>query len=487
MKETSLSELTETEREQACQKYKIIEPYLHGSMSLTSIAQSQSIPLRTLTIWVKKYRQSNLMGLARQSRRDKGTSRKYDETLKKAIEGICLRNIQLSSANIHRFIVEYCQQENLAIPSYRSVCRIIDNMPDDLITLSSEGTKAYQQKYDLIHRRVSEHPNDIWQSDHELIDLEILNAYQKPQRPWLTVIMDDCSRGICGYELSFLSPSAEKTSLCLRQAIWRKPDPKWQIFGIPAMLYTDHGSDYTSHHIEQVCIELKIRLIHSQIAQPKGRGKIERFFRTMNQRLISKLQEMTNVNGSTKYLDLKSLNDLIYQFIIEYNHEVHSELNDISPQERWQLNGFLPQILDSLEYLDLLLLCERKARKVMRDGIHFQGLRYIDTVLAEYVGENVMIRYTPSDITSIRVFHKGKFLCQPLCTELSQTSIGIKEIQQIRNERRRKLRKKILERKSLVEAVIDASRQSLPLFSDAETLSEKPQQKTPQLKRYKYE
>lgn len=486
MTEKSLAELTESEREQACQKYKTIEPYLHGSMTLTAIAQSQLIPLRTLTIWVKKYRQFNLVGLVRQPRCDKGVARKYDDTLKKAIEGLCLRNIQLSSANIHRFIREYCQQKNLTVPSYRSVCRIIDNMPNDLITLSTEGTKAYQQKYDLIHRRVSEHPNEIWQSDHELIDLEILNAHHQSQRPWLSVIMDDCSRGICGYELSFLSPSAEKTSLCLRQAIWRKSDPKWQIFGIPAMLYTDHGSDYTSHHIEQVCIELKIRLIHSQVAQPKGRGKMERFFRTMNQRLISTLQEMTNINGAKKYLDLKSLNDLIYQFIMEYNHEIHSELNGLSPQERWQLNGFLPQILDSLEHLDLLLLCERKARKVMRDGIHFQGLRYIDTVLAEYVGENVMIRYVPSDITSIRVFYKGKFLCQPLCTELSQSTIGIKEIQQVRNERRRKLRKKIVERKSFVEAVIDASRQSLPILSDAEILSETPP-KTPSLKRYKYE
>src|SRR5690606_14216411 len=104
---------------------------------------------------------------------------------------------------------------------------------------------------------------------------------------------------------------------------------------------------------------------------------------------------------------------------------------------------------------DLLLMTEAKTRKVLRDGIRFQGLRYIDPVLVEYVGEEVLIRYTPSDITSIRVFHNDKFLCHPLCQELSQQTIGIKEIQYARNKRRHDLKKKIQAKKSLVEAVID--------------------------------
>ena len=94
---------------------------------------------------------------------------------------------------------------------------------------------------------------------------EVRNNTNKRQRPWLTIIIDDCSRVICGYELSFLSPSANKTSLCLRHAIWRKPDPQWSAFGIPETFYTDHSSDFTSKHIEQVCADLKIQMIYSQI------------------------------------------------------------------------------------------------------------------------------------------------------------------------------------------------------------------------------
>jgi putative transposase len=50
---------------------------------------------------------------------------------------------------------------------------------------------------------------------------------------------------------------------------------------------------------------------------------------------------------------------------------------------------------ESLEQLDLLLMQEVRARKVRRDGIHFQGLRYLSLILAAYVGEDVTIRYDP--------------------------------------------------------------------------------------------
>ncbi|MDA4836251.1 transposase family protein, partial [Enterobacter hormaechei] len=81
--------------------------------------------------------------------------------------------------------------------------------------------------------------------------------------PWLTVIVDDHSRAIAGYFLSLDAPSALNTALALRQAIWRKPNPEWIVSGIPEQLYVDNGSDFISEHIEQACIALKIRLIHS--------------------------------------------------------------------------------------------------------------------------------------------------------------------------------------------------------------------------------
>lgn len=62
------------------------------------------------------------------------------------------------------------------------------------------------------------------------------------------------------------------------------------------------------------------------------------------------------------------------------------------------------------------------------------------------------------------ISHQSEFfiretsLCQPVCQQLSQEKIRIKEIQYVRNKRRRQLKEQIFERKSLVEAVIEANK-----------------------------
>ena len=132
-------------------------------------------------------------------------------------------------------------------------------------------------------------PNELWQADHTLLDIWVLDEDDQPVRPWLSVIIDDYSRAIPGFFLSVHAPSAIQTALALRQGIWRKTEPHWPICGIPQVLYTDHGSDFTSQHIEQVCADLKIQMKFSIPGKPRGRGRIERFFETINQRLLCTL------------------------------------------------------------------------------------------------------------------------------------------------------------------------------------------------------
>lgn len=95
------------------------------------------------------------------------------------------------------------------------------------------------------------------------------------------------------------------------------------------------------------------------------------------------------------------------EFIVKlYNHRVHSETGQ-PPRGHWEAGGFLPRLPESLDQLDLLLLTVAKPRKVHPDGIRFQGMRYLDPVLAAYVGETVIIRYDPRDLAEIRVFHQN--------------------------------------------------------------------------------
>lgn len=166
---------------------------------------------------------------------------------------------------------------------------LVRHLPASLLTLAHQGTKAYSESFDLVHRREATKPNAIWQADHAQLDIQLVCGDGSTARPWLTVVIDDYSRAIAGYYLGFEPPSSLRTSLALRQGMWRKGEPHWHICGIPEVLYTDNGSDFTSLHIEQVAAELKMRLVFSTPGKPQGRGRIERFFRTVNEMFLCDL------------------------------------------------------------------------------------------------------------------------------------------------------------------------------------------------------
>ena len=166
-------------------------------------------------------------------------------------------------ATIHREVTEAAKKLGQEPPSYKVVHAVIGKLEPALVTLAHEGSKAYSASFDLVHRREADAPNAIWQADHTELDILVKDTDGTPRRPWLSIIIDDYSRAVAGYFLTLSAPSAIQTALALRQAIWRKTQAGWHVCGIPQVLYTDHGSDFTSHHIEQVAADLKIRLIFS--------------------------------------------------------------------------------------------------------------------------------------------------------------------------------------------------------------------------------
>ena len=454
----SLSSLPDHARLHALARFQAIRPFLEDGVPLTQLAMEQGIPLRTARRWVDCYRKEGLTGLARKERGDKD-KRKLMPVLQQLIEGMALRRPRLSTATIHRQVAEAAKKLGQEPPSYKVVHAVICKLEPALMTLAHEGSKAYSDSFDLVHRREADAPNAIWQADHTELDILVKDTDGTARRPWLTIIIDDYSRAVAAYFLSFAAPSAIQTALALRQAIWRKPQAGWHVCGIPLVLYTDHGSDFTSHHIEQVAADLKICLIFSGVARPRGRGKIERFFDSLSQVLLSRLPGYARTQADRKaVLTLPDLSGEIETYLIgEYLVTPHSTTGQ-APQARWGAGGFLPQMPDSLERLDLLLLTVARTRRVQQDGIRFMGMRYVDPTLAAYVGEEVMLRYDPRDVAEVRVFHQGRFLCRAVCQELAGTTVPLRDIVSARNRRRRELRQTLVDRRRVVDSLLEAKR-----------------------------
>lgn len=477
-----LTALSEAERTGALERFSILKPILEEGVSQTQVAHQQGLQLRTLQRWIRSYRQHGLAGLVRQERSDQGTRRGLSAELVKLIEGLALQKPPKRVAAIHRQVAKIATDRGWEPPSYSCVYDIVQQLDPALVTLAQEGPQVYGAAFDLIYRREATHSNAMWQADHTLLPIWVLTEKGKPAKPWLTIILDDYSRAVAGYFLGFQKATALQTALTLHQAIWRKDDPRWHVCGIPSTFYTDHGSDFISQHLEQVAADLKMVLIFSLPGVPRGRGKVERFFETVEQLLLPELPGYAP-EGSTDIVPTLTLSELDRSFrdwlLDNYQQRVHSEIQS-APQARWEAGGFLPHLPDSLEQLDLLLLTVAKGRRVHPDGIHFQGHHYLDTTLAAYVGEEVTIRYDPRDMAEIRVFYRDAFLCRAICPELAGQTISLKDIIQARNARRHQVRQAVDDRLTVVEQFI-AVHQPDPSAPPPEP---EPPLATPRLKRY---
>lgn len=439
--------LSEARQAQATARYEVLRPHLDDTVPLPRAAADAGVPRRTAERWLARYRRDGLAGLARSGRSDAGACR-APSGLVALIEGLGLRRPRSSAAAIHRRVRDVAAARGWRAPSYGTVHAILSRLDPAMVTLALDGPVAYRDRYELVHRHRAEAPNALWQADHTLLDILVRDEGGKPARPWLTVVVDDHSRAVAGYMAFLGAPSAINTCLALLHAIWRKADPAWPVCGVPDALYVDHGPDFTSRHLDRVAADLRFRLVYSTVARPQGRGKVERLFGTLNAELLPGLPGHLAGGGaaSTPALSLARLDRAIGAFIAgTYHVRVHSGTGE-TPLDAWRGGAFLPRLPDSLEDLDLLLVMHAAPRRVRRDGVRFQGLRYVAPTLAAYVGEPVTVRYDPRDLSEVRLFHRDRFLCRAVGEEHAGEALALKDIEAARRAHRRALRAAINER-----------------------------------------
>ena len=94
-------------------------------------------------------------------------------------------------------------------------------------------------------------------------------------------------------------------------------------FGVPKRLYTDNGAAFRSRHLRMVSAKLGISLPHTPPYTPRGRGKVERFFRSAREGFL------TGRDRSS----LEKLNTDLVEWINQYHHKPHRTLG-MSPLDR---------------------------------------------------------------------------------------------------------------------------------------------------------
>jgi transposase InsO family protein len=160
-----------------------------------------------------------------------------------------------------------------------------------------QGIPADRRKFE------AELPNELWQSD--VMHGPLLSTGGKQRKSYLIAFIDDHSRLIPHGQFYF-SEGLSCFMDAFAQALLKR--------GLARKLYVDNGSAFRSRQLEYTAAALGIALVHARPYLPQGKGKIERFFKTVQTRFLPAF------TGTT----LEEINTAFQMWIDEYHNRGHS-------------------------------------------------------------------------------------------------------------------------------------------------------------------
>jgi len=229
-------------------------------------------------------------------------------------------------------------------------------------------------------------PNDRWTGD--ALHGPVIGG----RKTYLFAFIDDHSRALVGYRWGHAEDTV-RLEAALRGALSAR--------GIPKAVYCDNGSAYVSAPLLRTLASLGIRLIHSKPGQPEGRGKVERFFRTVREQFLIELAVPGALAGVG---DLTRMNDLFTGWVeTVYHQRVHTETGQ-RPLERFLAPGapVLPTPAALREAF--LWSATRTVTKTSTFTLHANTYE----VDASLIGRRIEVVFDPFDLTTLEVRFQGR-------------------------------------------------------------------------------
>lgn len=342
-----------------------------------------TVSLRTLERYLSVYRKEGIDGL-KPKKSGPRCGRVPAEYMQKAID---LRR-ENPKRSIER-IIFMLEESGEVPPGILKSSTVYDHCAKLGLTRVAETKK--KNKY---HRFSAEHRNERWQGDVcHLLHLPDPNDPKKRKKVYLVAWLDDYSRLVVHGQIYWHErlPMLEDS---LKKAIIR--------YGIPEQIYADNGSIYSSLHFGAICGRLQAKLSHSRPYQPQGRGKIEKFFRFVEDSFVS---EAILLMEEGELTELDELNEYFWAWLDRYYHErVHSSTKQ-KPILRYTSDS-KEQRFKPVEAIIQDFLFE-DTRTVDKTGvIKLNNQKYeVEPVLARC---KVNVKYDPYDTREIQVWYEGK-------------------------------------------------------------------------------
>ena len=329
------------------------------------------------------------------------------------------------------------------------------NDPSEIF-LKRYGKEAYENEFMIFDTflRTASRPLEMVFADHCLIDVHIVDdqTRSKTSRLWLTILIDAFSRSIIGFALLPEGPCIESIQTALKSATWPKEkllselaftEKPWTCYGIPQKLSLDNAWGHLSYSLENLARNISFKGKYNSIQlefRPPYKGRygalVERLFGNFSKKIRALLpganrnstpQAVHNARREAclRYDDLVKI---IIGLIVDYQHTVHSELNGMTPHQKWTegIQTGLPLVPPmTLANERIFLRTSPDTRCVTTRGIALFGMHYWSPQMAgiERVGidgKNIQygFGYNPGDISTIAIYRDGAWVGDAYAKEL---------------------------------------------------------------------
>ncbi len=263
---------------------------------------------------------------------------------------------------------------------------------DPVLSEPAAGTETVFGRFEAAR------PNELWTGD------ALHGPMVTGRKTYLFAFIDDHSRAIVGHRWGFAEDTV-RLAAALRPALASR--------GVPEGVYVDNGSAFVDAWLLRACAKLGIKLTHSTPGRPQGRGKIERFFRTVRDQFLVEITGTPTPSGDGgdrggdrgRHLvgDLDELNRLFTAWVeTVYHPRAHSETGQ-PPLARWNTGAPFP--LPATAALAEAFLWDAARTVTKTATVSLQGNTYqVDAALA---GRRVELVFDPFDLTTVAVRHRG--------------------------------------------------------------------------------
>lgn len=302
-------------------------------------ATTKSFSLPTLERWYYAYRSGGLKGLMPRARSDKGRAQQLSPELRQLLLDIRREHPHAAVPVILRTLVADGRMDKSAA-SATTLRRFFSEAGLDRIGLRDGSAGKTRLRW------AAERPMAMWHGDVCHGPSLLIRGRHKPLR--IHALLDDASRYVVALEAHHTEREVDMLGMLVR-ALRRH--------GKPDALYLDNGATYRGETLATACARMTVSLIHAKPHSPEGRGKMERFWRTMREACLDFMGGLTS---------LHDVNVRLLSFLDAHYHSApHAGLYGRRPKDVFDAAPRMSSDFDEEELRKALTT--RVRRRVRRD------------------------------------------------------------------------------------------------------------------------